>query len=151
MVDQLSFDPKVCFVDGVKEVSDLHHIIPVELGGPESGQRVPLCPTCHRRVHREGEYRFRTGDQGKFVNADLYPEPAEEVRASMLASYICEAKRRFLASGKQKADESRNIIQVHMKPDELAMAHDLKRSLGFNSLERMVKTIILEKWNSIRR
>lgn len=143
--------PNECWVDGVKNVSDFHHIIPVQFGGPEDGKTVPLCPTCHRHVHREGEGFVKNGVWGKFVNPVNYPNPEHLKKAEILAKYIAESMSRFIASGKSKADDSRNMIQVSLSVDELALTHDLKRSLGIRSLERLIKTLIFEKWQELQR
>jgi len=139
-------DPKQCFVCGKRNISDQHHIIPVEFGGPEDGLTVPLCPTDHRSIHREAETRARQGETGKFINPSLYPNRDERERAEMLANYVYQAKIRFDDSGKGKADESRNIIQVGCTPQELAIAHDLKRAMGFKSLSRLLKHLFLTEW-----
>lgn len=141
----------VCYVDGVANVSDSHHIIPVEYGGPEKGKRVPLCPTCHRNIHREGEYYDKHRVWGKYVNENNYPDLEHRNKAKLLAHYISESKSRFRASGKSKADESRNIIQVSLSVDELALTHDLKRKLGFKALDRLIKHLILDKWDQLKR
>lgn len=139
-------DPKRCFVCGRRDISDKHHIIPVEFGGEEDGLTVPLCPSDHRAIHREAENRARQGEAGKFINEELYPTSYKRERAELLANYVYQAKVRFDDSGKGKADTSRNIIQVGCTPQELAIAHDLKRSMGFNSLSRLLKHLFLEEW-----
>lgn len=139
-------DPNICFVCGKKNISDQHHIIPVEYDGPENGLTIPLCPTDHRSIHKEAERRARQGESGIFVNDELYPRPEQRERAEMLANYVYQAKVRFENTGKGKADHSRNIIQVGCTPQELAIAHDLKRALGFKSLSRMMKHLFLSEW-----
>lgn len=142
---------KECHVCGTKKVSDSHHIVPIEYGGAESGKQVPLCPTCHRHVHKEGEYYVRHGRWGEYVNENNYPDLGQLSRAKLLAHYIAESIKRFRSTGKAKADDSRNIIQVSLTVDELALTHDLKRKLGFKSLERLMKHLIFEKWEALKK
>lgn len=146
-------NPKRCWVDGVKNVSDKHHISPVEYGGPEDGLTVPLCPTCHRNIHREAETRFKTqnAEAEKYVNTDNYPDPEAYDRALFLATYVLQSKLRFVASGKEKADTARNMAQISFTKEENLVAHDVKRQLGFRSLERAIKHLINEKWLELKK
>lgn len=144
-------DPKLCYVDGVKNVSEQHHIIPVEYNGPRSGTTVPLCPLCHTNIHREAENWHNTGKFGKYVNDDNYPDLNALARATVLATYVRDAKLRFNAEGGIKGDDTRNMMQVSFTPEELAIAHDLKRALGFKSLPRMVKYLILDKHQKLSK
>lgn len=137
-----------CFVCHRKNISDQHHIIPVEYGGPKSGLTVPLCPTDHRNVHREAESIFKSGEPGNYINQKSYPDVGQRNRANFLAHYVLRAKGRFTASGKTKADDARNMAQVSFSNQELAIAHALKKQLGFRSLERMIKFLILDKYKS---
>lgn len=134
-----------CYCCDTKNVSDRHHIIPCEYNGPKDGKTVPLCPTCHRLVHREGEYRFKNKEGGKHVNAENFPKSIYLNRANTLAEYILQAKLRFLQTGKSKADDSRNMIQVSFTPEELRMVHSLKKDLGFTSLTKLIKYLIQDK------
>lgn len=153
MVEQL-LDPRqaeknICYCCGKKNISDQHHIIPCEYGGPKSGTTVPLCPTCHRSVHREGEYRFKNQDKGKFINYQEFSNPIYYQRADLLANYILQSKLQFILKGKSKADDSRNMIQVSFTNEELRMVHALKRDLGFTSLPKLIKYLIQDKISSI--
>lgn len=143
-------DPKRCWVDGVKNISDQHHIIPVEFGGPEDGLTVPLCPTCHRNIHREAEHRFKAQETGEFVNTENYPNKQHYQRAVLLAAYVLKAKIRFIETGQEKADSARNMVQVSFLTEELAMAHTIKRSLGMRSLERTIKLLVVEKYKELQ-
>lgn len=113
-----------------------HHVIPVEYGGPEDGTKVDICASCHDLVHAEAEHLAKTGSfEGELTN-----------KQEILAKYILQAKLRFMASGKEKADSARNMMQVSFTKEELLIAHDLKKKLGFKSLPRMVKHLILEAY-----
>jgi len=143
-------DPNVvtkneCYCCDTKNVSDQHHIIPVQYNGPKDGRTVPLCPTCHRLVHREGEYRFKNKEEGKHVNRINFPKATYFNRANTLAIYILQSKIRFVQTGQSKADESRNMVQISFSEEELRMAHVLKRDLGFTSLPKMIKYLIQDK------
>lgn len=149
--DIRSADPKRCWIDHVKNVADKHHIVPVEYGGDESGLTVPLCPTCHRNIHREAEHAFKTQEVGKFVNRENYPNSSAYERARLIARYVLQSKQRFVSTGKEKADSARNMAQVSFTSDELARAHDLKRMLGMKSLPRMIKLLIADKWQELKK
>lgn len=143
-------DPSVveryeCYCCPLKEVSDQHHIIPVEYDGPKTGRTVPLCPSCHRHVHREAEHQFKTKTAGKHINTINYPKAEYRKRAETLANYVLQAKIRFLQSGKEKADGARNMVQLSLTNDELRQVHILKKDLGFTSLPKLLKYLIQEK------
>ena len=106
---------------------------------------MPLCPTCHRSVHREGEYRYSNKDEGKYINPIEFPDPDYYARANLLANYVLQAKLRFIQTGKHKADDSRNMIQVSFTPEELRAVHSLKKDLGFTSLTKLIKYLIQDK------
>lgn len=145
MVDHPStVSKKECFCCTNKNVSDQHHIIPVQYGGPRSGQTVPVCPTCHRNIHREGEYYYKRKEWGKYVNSQNYPTKMYLDRAKTLASYIFQAKVAF-ESMEVKDKEQRNMIQISCTSEELKMIHVLKKDLGFTSLEKLIKYLIQDK------
>ena len=144
-------DPKRCWVDGKKNISDQHHIVPVEYNGPKDGLTVPLCPTCHRNVHREATALLKDKGIGNYVNEENYPKQKQRDRALFLVTYIVQAKRRFDATGEKKAKGARNMIQISCSREELAVAHDLKKQLGFRSLERAIKFLILDKWKQLKQ
>ena len=137
-----------CFVCEAKNISDQHHIFPIEYGGPKDGLTVPLCPTDHRNVHREAEHTFKNGSSGEYINLKTYKNKDQLTRAKFISNYVLEAKKKFLASGNKKADGARNMMQVSFTRQELATAHDLKKQLGFRSLERMVKYLILDAYKN---
>lgn len=147
--DPRQAEKNTCYCCGKKNISDQHHIRPCEYGGPKNGVTVPLCPTCHRSIHREGEYRFKYKDGGKFVNHQEFPNTHYYNRADLLADYILQSKIRFISEGKSKADDSRNMIQVSFTNEELRMVHALKRDLGFTSLPKLIKYLIQDKISSI--
>lgn len=138
-------DKNVCYCCGKKNISDQHHVRPIEHGGPKDGLTVPLCPTCHRSIHREGEYRFKHKEEGKFVNRTEFPDSFYYTRADLLSDYILQSKIRFLQEGKSKADDSRNMIQISFSNEELRLVHALKKDLGFTSLPKLIKYLIQDK------
>jgi hypothetical protein len=48
-------DTKICFECGSSEHIHQHHIIPKSLGGTKT---IPLCETCHGRVHQKDLVKF---------------------------------------------------------------------------------------------
>jgi hypothetical protein len=140
-----------CWVNKVKNVSEQHHIRPVEYGGPEDGLTVPLCPSCHTFIHREAAEQFNMITANKFVNRENFPKEDEYNRAWFLADYVLKSKLTFVASGEKKAEGARNMMSVSFERDELAMAHDVKKMLGFRAMDRMVKYLILDKWKELKK
>lgn len=145
------YDPKRCWVDNKKNISDQHHIVPIEYGGPEDGLTVPLCPTCHRNVHREAAAQLKGKPPNQFVNDENYHKEEQHNRAMFLVKYIVQAKQRFDNTGEKKAKGARNMIQISCTREELAIAHDLKKQLGFRSLERTLKYLILDRWKQLKQ
>ncbi len=144
-------NPKKCWVDGKRNISDQHHILPVEYGGPKDGLTVPLCPTCHRNVHREAAAIDKGKTLYQYVNEENYPDELQRDKAMFLVKYIVQAKQRFDNTGEKKAKGARNMIQISCTREELLTAHDLKNQLGFRSLDRTIKYLILDKWKQLKQ
>ena len=54
----------VCSVCYEKGLTELHHIVPISLGGPDSvNNMVELCLTCHGKVHGLPTYESRRMSQ----------------------------------------------------------------------------------------
>lgn len=124
-----------------KKARERHHILPVEWGGPKEGRLVNLCPTCHTELH-------------DLARAVIQQEPIKEnysERVILLARYAVEQYNRFKATGEKKAKGARHMAQVSFTRDELAIAHDVKKSLGFRSLERTIKFLIIDKWKQLKQ
>lgn len=147
---------KTCYICQELSYTDKHHLRPVEYGGPENGRTVDLCPSCHREVHEDAEARFGGilkpyPNDFDFGNAISVEDRTKKQRLAIVSLYIFNTKRNFQDSGKFKADTARNMMQVSFSTDELGVAHELKRALGFKSLERLVKHLVVEKWMTIRK
>lgn len=51
--------------------SDIHHILPLSKGGPDSRDNmICLCPTCHRKFH-SGEFRLKTNGDFLILSDEL--------------------------------------------------------------------------------
>ena len=51
LLERFKYRCIICF----KRYSALHHIIPRSVGGEDNSEnKVPLCQSCHRRVHNLG-------------------------------------------------------------------------------------------------
>ena len=144
-------DPKRCWIDNKKNISDQHHIVPVEYGGPKSGLTVPLCPTCHRQVHREAVALVKGKNIGNYVNGENYPKIKQLHRANFLVQYIVRAKQRFDAIGDKKAEDAGNMTQISFTREELAMAHDVKKMLGISSLPKTAKYLFAKEWKRLKQ
>lgn len=144
-------DPNRCWVDNKKNISDKHHIIPIEYGGPKDGLTVPLCPTCHRNIHREATAIYKNSNKrGDYVNSENYPKYKALQKAEFLVQYIVVAQTKFAATGERKAEGARNMAQISFTREELAIAHDVKQRLGFRSLERCLKFLVLDKYKQLK-
>lgn len=138
---------KKCFLCEVINHTDKHHVIPIEYGGLEEGKTVNLCPTCHRNVHQDAEERYRNNIKYE----KIYDTQSYIYRLNALSYAIFRAKSDFKQSKKYKAKNARNMIACSFSNEELAIAHDLKTSLGFKSLPRLIKYLVQEKWIQKRR
>jgi len=142
---------KICYVCQGLSYVDRHHIRPVEYGGDEKGRTVDLCANCHRNVHEDAESRFEGllppyPHNFDFGNRLALEDRSVEQRLAVLSLYIFNMKRQHEESGKLKADTARNMLQISLSVDELAIAHDLKRKYGFKSLNRLVKHLLVTEW-----
>ncbi len=51
--------------------SDIHHILPLSKGGPDSRDNmICLCPTCHRKFH-SGEFRLISKNSGFLLSDEM--------------------------------------------------------------------------------
>lgn len=125
---------------GLLQPVEGHHVIPVEYDGPEDGKLVDICASCHDLIHSEAEYYFTHGEFTSTLTE----------KQELLAKYIVEAKLRFKASGKNKADEARNMIAIPCDNDELLIFHMMKKKRGFKSLPRYIKYLVAEDYKKNR-
>ena len=112
---------------------------------------VPLCPTCHTNIHREAAALHKGNNEKTYINSDNYPDDTAEEKALFLAKYIVESKLRFEATGEEKAEGARHMMQVSFSREQLALAHDVKRMLGFRSLERATIYLFEEAWKNLKK
>lgn len=138
---------KLCFVCHKLEYTDKHHLYPIEYGGKEDGATVDLCPSCHRHVHRLAEKWYKENNKPN----QKFNRDSKSGRQGTIAEYIFNAKRDFKESKRAKADNARNIVQLRLTNDELAVFHDYKKSMGFKSLERVIKHTVLTEWMKRRK
>ena len=61
----------------VNRILDLHHILPLSSGtrvdsrvGTILDDMVPICPTCHRAIHRYYDDYLKTNSKSDFDNKD---------------------------------------------------------------------------------
>lgn len=128
-------DLGLCWVDGKDRAREMHHVLPVEVGGPMDGRLVPLCGNHHTEIH----------DAARALLKGEMPLVYTHPRVGTLANYIVQQTRIFEESGEPAAD-ARNMMQVSFDAAHLSMAHDLKRQMGMRSLERMVIVLIEQEW-----
>lgn len=134
---------RICYVHCEVDDTDEHHIIPCNYGGPKNGKTVPLCPRCHRLVHRAAERYYKEGRYGP--NYDKLPEP-HRAKALILIRYILRAKEEHEASGKTIADDARNMVQISCTPDELRLFHAVKEGMGVRNLARAIKILVMKQY-----
>lgn len=71
-------------------VLDIHHLLPLSSGARSDTQGtvlddiVPLCPTCHRAVHRYYDILLRQAGRRDFVDADEARLAYDEARANQI-------------------------------------------------------------------
>lgn len=123
-----------------------HHQIPLSYGGAEDQPLVDICADCHSIIHKEAEYYHK---HGRFQDLD-YTIPYEPEgfgeRIRILIAKIINAKNAFNA-GLMGVSQQRRMTQLSWdSEDELKMAHAVKEAMHFKSLERAIKTLVLEKY-----
>lgn len=129
-----------CYVCEERKPVQDHHLLPREYGGPKNGPTILLCPTCHLACHYEAELFYKTGDFGQLT--ELYEGNALH-RAKRVIDKILQARTQFEDDGKPATDARRGV-NLNLTHDELALLHALKKVMGFRSLERLIKTCIMD-------
>ena len=67
---------------------DLHHLLPLYLGGPDTPEnRVWICPNTHRAVHELLRLYFKTGVPPEQTVLDDYPRFARALASRAWAMY----------------------------------------------------------------
>lgn len=132
----------LCPDDAKQEATEWHHLREVTFGGPQDGQTVPLCGTCHNRVHR-----LATAiEKGKTIISAL---PAHPPWQTVLATLL-DNRQRFRNSGRAATD-ARRRVSFEQTVEEWQMAHYVKTAMGASSLEAMMKTLIRRAAEYYRR
>ena len=142
----------ICYCCQKKAPVESHHLHPLEYGGKQDGEQVNLCATDHSIAHREAEFYSK---HGRFQELD-YTIPYEEgdtygFRIRRVIAMIIKAKAAF-RSGEVDHEEQRRITQISWDSnEEPAMAHEVKRMMGFKSLERALKKLVFDKYMEMQR
>lgn len=118
-----------------------HHLAPLEYGGAKDGEQVNLCSSCHDEFHRLANFVYI----GKMDMSDIN----NVVLAKMLAIYL--RQRSAYENGAVSADDARRRIQVGFSREELLAAHFVKSDMGFSSLEKMIKSLVLKEYERLRK
>ena len=129
-----------CYVCEEKKPVQDHHLIPLEYGGPKNGPTILLCPTCHLTCHYESELFYKTGDFGQL---EIVFEGSILHRAKRVIEKIIQARTQFEDEG-APAKDARRRVNLNLSHDELALLHALKKVMGFRSLERLIKSCIMD-------
>ncbi|QIG74884.1 hypothetical protein EVC12_249 [Rhizobium phage RHph_I42] len=143
----MAYKSGVCYACGRKRPVESHHVHPLEYGGKQEGRQELICADCHNILHREGEHYHK---HGSFQELDhiipFNPDPTSHgYRIRELAGAVIAAKNLF-NSGEVNAGEQRLMTQVSWdSQEELLIAHDVKRMMGFKSLPRAIKALVFEK------
>ena len=118
-----------------------HHLRPLEMGGPQDGQLVRLCPTCHGQVHA---YEKQAAKVGSGFVQDLPGDPPWRQVVGILLKQKAEFQERGVP-----AQDARRRVGASLTDAELKMAHFVKNATGASSLDEMVKTLITSAYKRI--
>lgn len=127
---------------------DGHHIFPREYGGPDDGELVNICKSCHDIIHDEAEFYYKNG-QLRLLDKIHAPDTFIGKNLRILIAKIIKAKQMFEA-GEVNSGEQRRMTQISWSSDqELLMAHAVKKAMHFKSLERAIKHLVFEKYREL--
>lgn len=129
---------------------DGHHVHPREYGGPDNGRLVNICKNCHDILHSEAEYYYK---HGKLHHLDrtIPANTSHGLKIRQLVAAVVKAKQMFEA-GEVDSGEQRRMTQISWDSDqELLLAHAVKKSMGFKSLERAIKKLVFDKYMELQR
>jgi len=136
-----------CWICHDTTAVDAHHLVPLEYGGDKDGRQVNLCAKDHKVAHFEALSYVKTGE----YQFDI-PDSPEGQRLKRIIAIIVDSKLKFDTGAVEDTGNQRRITQVHWDTTtELTMAHDLKRILGFKSLERCIKACVFHVYEEQRR
>lgn len=123
-----------------------HHITPLNYGGPKDGPLAYICASCHDIIHNEAEHFYKHGKSTTVLVELMAKNRRVGTNIANLSVAIIKAKQAF-ASGDVGVGEQRRMTQISWDSDEeRLMAHAVKTSLGFKSLERAIKHLVREAY-----
>lgn len=129
---------------------DGHHRAPVEYGGPQDGELVDICKSCHDTIHSEAEYYYKHGKLNN-LNSTHPANTRTGTNLRILIADIVKTKQLFQA-GEFDSGEQRRMTQISWASDqELLMAHAVKKAMHFKSLERAIKKLVFDKYMDLQR
>ena len=133
-----------CFVCNNLRPVDSHHVVPLEYGGQKHGKQVFLCESCHGTLHKEAENYYKTG---KFQHLhEIYQNPVALNQIQRLIKPLLTAKHQYLNGVGVDNNDQRRMTQISWPSDTtLQIAHAVKKSRGFSSLDRMIQTLVAEE------
>jgi hypothetical protein len=116
----------------------------LEYGGHKHGTQVFLCESCHGTLHKEAENYYKTG---KFQHLfEIYVNPVALERIQKLIKALIVAKQQYVNGVGHDSNDQRRMTQISWPSDTtLQIAHAVKKSRGFSSLDRMIQTLVAEE------
>lgn len=130
-------DPGIC-VCGSDVLVELHHLIPQSTGGTK-WHEVPLCPTCHNKVHAQARVQMsknqKTRSKSYLSAGDAYLQPI--VNIAVLAKKLYNENESHWQHVAIKA------ITVEVSPAQLNRLHHLKSEQGFTSMDAFMNALIV--------
>jgi len=130
-----------CYCCEKERPVDNHHVAPLEYGGDRDGRQVKLCKSCHSLAHYEAEYYHKNGAFNQ-IDSTIPETSPMGVRLRKLIRKIVDTKLVFEDGGEQENDQRRMSAISWDSKEELAMAHEVKRALGFTALDRALKQCV---------
>jgi hypothetical protein len=123
---------------------DSHHVVPLEYGGKKQGTQVMLCESCHGTLHKEAEHYHKTG---KFQHLfDIYTNAVALDKIQRLITALLRAKNLYLSGAGVDNNDQRRMTQISWPSETtLQIAHAVKKSRGFKSLDRLIQTLVAEE------
>lgn len=113
---------------------ELHHIIPISLGGPVDGKQICICNSCHDAVHATA--KAMTSKSKKAQNKQYFTDLTHLERASPLIEAIVKAW--YMYEGKQSDHRRRRIYILEVSDITHTRLHKLKADKGYTSLDRFL-------------
>lgn len=147
----MGYKEGICWACNKQSPVDSHHVRPLEYGGARDGKQVNICARCHDITHREGEFYYKNG---RYYNLQgMADSPSHYANLEKLTKLIATTKQRFKDSEVEDDFQHQRLTSAVTwdNEQERQMAHDVKKAMGFTSLNRAIKALVLDRYERLRR